>query len=73
MYIYIYIYIFIPFPSWSGFPYDSAVANVGIWNGMGHTQLQDHREFIVYDGKQAYPELAIHFREDESSSDESEA
>ena len=33
--------------------YDSVVANIG--------RHREHREFIIYDGRQAYPELAIKF------------
>lgn len=39
--------------------YDSVVANVGTPNGQVFGQR--HREFVVFDRTQAYPELAIYF------------
>lgn len=37
--------------------YDSVVASPGIDNGRA-TQ-QDHREFVIFNGKRAYPDLVI--------------
>mmetsp|Transcript_64698 Transcript_64698/g.140962 ORF Transcript_64698/g.140962 Transcript_64698/m.140962 type:complete len:452 (+) Transcript_64698:48-1403(+) len=39
----------------------SVVANAGICNGFGLSQHQQHREFVLFDGRQAYPDLAIFF------------
>ncbi|CAE8617431.1 unnamed protein product [Polarella glacialis] len=40
--------------------YGSVVANVGIPNGQP-LSTQQHREFVLFDGKHAYPDLAIFF------------
>lgn len=40
--------------------YDSVVANVGIANAVSAAG-QQHREVVVFDGSQTYPELVIHF------------
>lgn len=40
--------------------YDSIVANIGISNGQASGR-QEHREFIIFDGKQAYPEMLIYY------------
>jgi len=41
-------------------PYDSVIANPGIQNGTPNPQL--HREFVLFDRTQAYPELAVYFQ-----------
>jgi len=40
--------------------YDSIVANVGIANGVSVVG-QQHREFVLFNGAQTYPEFAIYF------------
>ena len=49
-------------PTYSGFPHDSVVAGTGPrLAGVGVPDRQVHREFIVYDRVQVYPEYLIYF------------
>jgi len=43
--------------------FGSIIANVGIPNGQS-LGTQQHREFVVFDGKRAYPDLAVYFTTD---------
>lgn len=38
----------------------SVIANPGLLTGMDSTQV--HREFVIFDGAQAYPEMIVHFQ-----------
>ncbi|CAE7562345.1 TNKS2 [Symbiodinium sp. CCMP2592] len=54
-------------PSRSPSRYNSVIADAGTphvphANGLTSASAQVHREYIVYDGGQAFPEMVIHFR-----------
>ncbi|CAE8613734.1 unnamed protein product [Polarella glacialis] len=41
--------------------HNSVVANVGTPNGQPPPSVQEHREYVIFDGSQAYPEYVVIF------------